>query len=50
MKLLVLKLYAENDCIRHVYERLGFKETGRVSKAFYLDGEYSNEVTMVLEL
>lgn len=49
LKLLVLSLYAENERSRHVYERLGFKETGHI-KAYHLRDEYSDEVTIALEL
>ena len=50
LKLLVLRLFADNDRARHVYEKLGFRETGRVSGALYRSGRYCDEVTMALDL
>jgi RimJ/RimL family protein N-acetyltransferase len=50
LKLLVLRLFADNDRAKHVYEKLGFRETGRVSRALYRNGRYSDEVTMALDL
>jgi RimJ/RimL family protein N-acetyltransferase len=50
LKLLVLRLFAENDRARHVYEKLGFREVGRVPRALCRNGEYSDEVTMALVL
>ena len=50
LKLLVLRLFAENDRARHVYEKIGFKEVGRVPKALSRSGEYSDEAMMALEL
>ena len=50
LKLLVLRLFADNDRARHVYEKLGFREVGRVSKALCRNGEYSDEVIMALDL
>ncbi len=50
LKLLVLRLFADNERARRVYENLGFRETGRVARALYRMGMYSDEVTMALEL
>ena len=50
LKLLVLRLFADNDRARHVYEKLGFREAGRVPRALCRNGEYSDEVIMVLVL
>ncbi|HIQ95081.1 MAG TPA: GNAT family N-acetyltransferase [Candidatus Limivivens merdigallinarum] len=39
----------ENLTARHVYEKLGFVETGRIPRAFRLkDGSYHNEIQMVI--
>jgi RimJ/RimL family protein N-acetyltransferase len=50
LKLLVLRLFAENSRARHVYEKFGFREVGRVPRAFCRGAEYSDEVIMALGL
>ena len=34
----------------HVYEKVGFKETGRIPKFYYRDGKYFDEVIMAKEI
>ncbi len=50
LRILVLKLFSTNKVAYHLYEGLGFKETGRIPKALFKDGEYLDEVTMTKEL
>jgi RimJ/RimL family protein N-acetyltransferase len=46
LKLLTLSVYATNERARHVYQRLGFVETGRIPKKLFKDGKYVDEITM----
>ncbi|MGA2238436.1 MAG: GNAT family protein [Candidatus Bathyarchaeia archaeon] len=46
LKLLTLSVYATNERARHVYQKLGFVETGRIPKKFFKDGKYVDEITM----
>jgi RimJ/RimL family protein N-acetyltransferase len=47
LKLLTLSVYATNERAKHVYQKLGFVETGRIPKKFFKEGEYVDEITMV---
>jgi len=49
-KLLTLSLFATNRIAYHLYEKLGFIETGRIPKALFKDGKYIDEVMMTKEL
>ena len=43
-----LGVFADNERARHLYQKLGFQELGRIPRAFYLkDGTYCDEVQMV---
>ena len=46
LKILSLRLFSTNKIACHVYEKLGFRETGRIPKGLFKDGEYIDEVTM----
>lgn len=50
LKLIVLDRHETNEPARRLYEKMGFKETGRVPKGIYRDGKYTDLVRMVLEL
>ena len=50
LKLLTLEVYATNKRAIHVYEKMSFKETGRIPKGLNRNGEYIDEVIMVREL
>jgi len=50
LKILILWVFSTNKRAIHVYEKLGFKETGRYPKTIYRDGNYIDEIVMVLEI
>ncbi|UCD73419.1 MAG: GNAT family N-acetyltransferase [Candidatus Bathyarchaeota archaeon] len=50
IKTLFLRVFATNKTARHLYEKMGFKETGRTPNIFYKDRKYLDEVTMYKEL
>lgn len=50
LKILVLRVFGNNDRAIHVYEKLRFKETGRIPKGFIRKGKYLDDVTMVKTL
>jgi len=50
LKLLTLSVFESNDRARHVYEKVGFKETGRIPKELFKDGKYIDHTYMVKEL
>jgi RimJ/RimL family protein N-acetyltransferase len=50
LKLLVLGVFETNNRARHVYEKLGFKEIGRVPKGIFRNGRYIDEIRMALFL
>jgi RimJ/RimL family protein N-acetyltransferase len=49
MKASIIKLsyFEENERSRHVYEKLGYKEAGRIPKGINHYGKYMDEVLMV---
>ena len=50
LKLLRLSVFASNMRAKHVYEKVGFREVGRIPKAINKGDEYVDEVWMALEL
>ena len=46
LKVLTLSLFASNKRAFHVYEKVGFVETGRVPKRFFRNGKYIDEIIM----
>lgn len=46
LKVLTLSLFASNKRAFHVYEKVGFIETGRVPKKFFRSGMYIDEIIM----
>jgi RimJ/RimL family protein N-acetyltransferase len=46
LKLLVLSVFASNERAIHVYEQVGFVQTGRVPKKHFRDGKYVDEIAM----
>jgi RimJ/RimL family protein N-acetyltransferase len=46
LKLLTLSVFATNERARHVYQKLGFVETGRIPKKFFKEGKCIDEITM----
>lgn len=50
LKLLVLDMLSTNARARHVYEKVGFKEAGRVPKMVFTKEGYIDVIRMYLEL
>jgi L-amino acid N-acyltransferase YncA len=50
LKILILDVFATNNVAVKLYEKIGFKETGRISKGIYRDGNYIDIVRMTTEL
>jgi RimJ/RimL family protein N-acetyltransferase len=46
LKVLTLSIFASNKRAYHVYEKVGFIETGRVPRKFFRSGKYIDEITM----
>jgi RimJ/RimL family protein N-acetyltransferase len=46
LKVLTLQAFATNNRAVHVYEKVGFVQTGRVPKKHFKDGQYVDEVIM----
>lgn len=50
LRLLALGVYATNERAKHLYQKLGFVETGRIPRKFLREGKYVDEITMVKAL
>ena len=50
LKILTLGIFASNDRAMHVYDKVGFKETGRFPKEIYKDGRYIDHIIMTREI
>lgn len=50
MKIIDLTVYAVNDRAKHLYEKFGFKEFGRLPKGVFYKGKYVDEVYMYREV
>ena len=50
LKILTLEVDATNKRAIHVYEKMGFKETGRIPKGIKRNGKYIDQVIMTQEL
>jgi RimJ/RimL family protein N-acetyltransferase len=50
LKVLTLSVFESNKRAIHVYESIGFVQTGRVQRKFLREGEYVDEVIMTLLL
>jgi ribosomal protein S18 acetylase RimI-like enzyme len=46
LKVLTLSAFASNKRAIHVYEKLGFVQTGHIPKKFFKEGKYIDEVIM----
>jgi RimJ/RimL family protein N-acetyltransferase len=46
LKVLTLTAFASNERAIHVYEKVGFVQTGRVLKKHFKDGKYVDEIIM----
>jgi ribosomal protein S18 acetylase RimI-like enzyme len=50
LKVLILSVFATNKRAIHVYEELGFVQTGRVPKKHFREGKYIDEIAMAKPL
>lgn len=50
LKVLKLSAFENNKRAIHVYERLGFVQTGRIPRKFFKEGKYVDEIIMALLL
>jgi RimJ/RimL family protein N-acetyltransferase len=50
LKILILDVFATNGRARHVYDKIGFREVGKIPGALFKDGRYIDEIRMALEL
>lgn len=50
LKMLTIEAFSTNKIAIHVYEKVSFKETGRIPKLFYRNGKYIDEVIMVKDM
>jgi len=50
LKILLIDVFATNKRAHHVYQKVGFKETGRRPKLIYKNGKYIDEILMAMEL
>jgi RimJ/RimL family protein N-acetyltransferase len=50
LKLLQLGVFSTNTRAKHVYENVGFRETGCIPKGIYKNGKFVDHITMVKEL
>ena len=50
LKMLTLGVFSSNDRAMHVYNKVGFKETGRFPKEICKDGKYIDHIIMAKEI
>jgi len=50
LKMLYLGVFSTNKLAYHVYEKVGFRETGRRPKSIFKNGKYIDDVIMAKEL
>nr|MDO8099170.1 GNAT family protein [Candidatus Njordarchaeota archaeon] len=50
LKLLILDVFGTNERARHVYEKMGFKEVGRIPDGLFRNGKYVDDVRMAFRL
>jgi RimJ/RimL family protein N-acetyltransferase len=46
LKVLTISTFANNERAHHVYQKLGFVDTGRIPKKFFKEGKYIDEILM----
>jgi RimJ/RimL family protein N-acetyltransferase len=49
LKVLKLCVFSSNLRAKHVYEKMGFRETGRIPKEIFKNGKYIDEILMTME-
>lgn len=50
LKILVLTHFSTNKIARKLYEKIGFRDAGKIPKGIYKNGRYIDQARMVLEL
>jgi ribosomal protein S18 acetylase RimI-like enzyme len=50
LKILVLDVFNTNKTAKALYQKMGFKEAGRIRKGIYKNGKYIDLTRMTLEL
>lgn len=50
LKIVVLYVFSTNKRAKHLYEKLGFRETGRIPNELYKDGKFIDHIIMVRNL
>ena len=50
LKVIVLDMFATNTIARHLYEKVGFVEVGKIPKAIKRDGNYIDLVQFAIEI
>ena len=50
LRVIKLSVFSTNPRAKHVYEKVGFRETGRIPREFFKDGKYADEILMTMEL
>jgi ribosomal protein S18 acetylase RimI-like enzyme len=50
LRILVLEVFDTNKIAKHLYQKMGFKEAGKIPKGVYKNGEYVDDIRMTLEL
>jgi L-amino acid N-acyltransferase YncA len=50
LRILVLDVFGSNEIAKHLYQKMGFEEAGRISKGVYKNGKYVDLIRMTLEL
>ena len=50
LKVLKLSAFKNNERAIHVYEKVGFVQTGRIPKKFFREGKYVDEMIMAVLL
>jgi len=50
LKIVFLNVFSTNKRAIHVYEKIGFKQTGRRPKFFFKNGKYIDDVIMAKEI
>lgn len=50
LRILVLSVFSSNSRAHHVYEKVGYRDVGRIPRSILKDGEYIDLLLMVKEL
>ena len=50
LRVLVLEVFDTNEIAKHLYQKMSFKEAGRIPKGVYKNGNYVDLIRMTLEL